>query len=50
METYPDKTGVRIDLYDTTVETALILAYSLDEYFQRCGISNHIKKVSFDYV
>ena len=50
METYPDKTGVRIDLYDTTVETSLILAYSLDEYFQRCGISNHIKKVSFDYV
>lgn len=50
METYPDRTGVRIDLYDTTVETALILAYSLDEYFQRCGISNHIKKVCFDYV
>lgn len=49
MHMYDDCTGVSIDLHDTTVKNALIMAYSLDDYFQRCGIENHIKKVDMDY-
>ena len=49
MHMHDDGTGVSIDLHDTSVKNALIMAFSLDDYFQRCGIENHIKKVDMDY-